>query len=163
MQVPYTNNTKNIQHVGNKTIMPGQTREVEESHIHAHFGKPAESAPQKETENILDTLLAGKVESVVAGLDALSSDDLDAVEKMEQDAKKPRRGVLNAIAELRLKRAAEEKDKQQTEMEQFIASLDGMSDEEMLELVELYKEDDENVAYLDALNAEIEKRATADG
>jgi hypothetical protein len=156
MKKPYVNTSNKIQHIGNVTVMPGQTREIEAAHIAAHTGV-GEAQPDVTTAvDPLVILLSENVKTIKNSLSELSADALDNVEKMESAADKPRSGVMKAIAEERLNRAVADS---ASDVEKFINSLDGMSDEELTEYAELYKDDNENVAYLDAVNTEIEKRA----
>ncbi len=157
MKKPYQNTTDHIQHIGSVTVMPGQMREIEETHIQAHTGVVASAKPEAAAEDPHALFLSANVKTIKENIAGLSADELDAIEKLEGLAENPRKGVMKAIVEARLVLASSGP----SEIEQFIASFDGLSDEELSEYVELYTSDDENIAYLDAVNTEIEKRSQA--
>lgn len=99
-KVPYTNTTESIQHKGPYMIMPGATREIESVYLDAK----QEDEPVKVAANPVALLLAGNVAAVLAGLAALSVDELDGLELAEQ-AGANRKGVLTGVAQERLRRA----------------------------------------------------------
>ncbi len=99
---PHTNNTNQIQHIGTVTLWPGETREVEETLIPDH--RPAPSAPAPEPD-ALAALIERNAPEVIAALPALDDDELALLDEMERAAEKPRKGVLQAIAEEQLLRA----------------------------------------------------------
>ncbi len=154
MKKPYTNNTDGIQHVGSVTVMPHSTREVEERDIQAYTGHSDAAKPEESPNNPLALFLSANVKTIANNIADLSAAELDGIETLEK-ADKNRNGVINAIAEARLVLAAANS----SELEQFIDSLDGMSDEELTEQKELYTDEEDSVAYLEAVNTEIENRA----
>ncbi len=98
---PYTNETDSIQHIGTVTLWPGETREVEETLIPgqtAHQESPQEPDP-------LVLLIQGNAPEVIAALPTLDDEQLSLLDEMERAAEKPRKGVLQAIAEEKLTRA----------------------------------------------------------
>lgn len=110
-QVPITNNGITNLHVAGVVIRPGCTRMVD-----AHLAPPdllpvSESqgeTPPAEEPDALAALLEGNVAEVVKALPALSDDDLTAAENIETgEGGKARKGVTDAIAHERLRRAAE--------------------------------------------------------
>ena len=100
--IAYTNTGKTSVHIGNKTIRPGDTREVDETLVSGYKSPTAKQAP---VEGELDLLLKGSVKDVLAGLEALSDHDLDALEALENAAKPPRKGVLEGALKEMLRRA----------------------------------------------------------
>lgn len=103
MKVPYTNTTTAPQYVGPHLVQPGDTRMVDDT-----FLPPAAGAAvvADEPESPLLSLLDGNVQEVAAALAALSDDDLAQIEAAET-AGKTRKGVLTAIEEDKLRRAAD--------------------------------------------------------
>lgn len=110
--VPYTNTGENNIHIGGKVIVPGETREVDETLVpgYGQALEPDADADRNplddETEALL-AILAGKVADVVAALPTLSVAQLDALENLETEAEKPRKGILEAIDARRLELAEE--------------------------------------------------------
>lgn len=160
MKKSYTNNTKSVQHIGPITVQPGQTRECEEIHIQAHTGQ----VPNAEKETVITDspmlLLSKKsIKEIKLQMPGIEGEDLDTLEKIELEQDKPRSGLLEAITEERLTRAA---GSEEAGLNEFITSLDGMGDAELLEQRELYTDEDDSVAYLDAVNTEIEQRGIED-
>lgn len=149
-KVPYTNSTKKIVHVGNVTIFPGDTREVDPTLLPGHKAK--QPAEQLDVNPIL-ALLDGSVKQIADALSGISAEDLDALE-LAEEAGKTRKGVLEAIAEERLSRA----DAAQ-EAEEFVAELTAMSDEDLDAAVDMYQEDAGKLALVEA---EIARRAGGD-
>lgn len=158
MKVPYQNTSDHVRHIGSVTLMPGQTRDVEEIDLHAHIGgeQPEAQKAEPAIDNALSVILSGSVKDIIGALAEVSDTDLNSMEDMEKAAEKPRKGVLSAVAEERLNRAS---NKQATEMQLFIESLPGMSDEELAEMLGLYSGDEANAAYLAAIVTEQDNRA----
>ena len=147
-KIAYTNTTDKIQHVGCVTLYPGDTREVEETHL-PNFKKPDAEVEQKK-DPLLD-LLTGTVLAVTNALPDLSIEELDRLEAGEKATEKPRKGILEAITEEKLSRAASTQ-----ETAEFTVSLEGMSEDELLDQLTLVEDDEGKLALV---NAEIEKRA----
>ncbi len=159
MKVPYSNTTDKIQHIGPTTVMPGQTREIEERDLLAFTdatlpGKDDDEADAPLSE--LSAFLQQPVKAIADALPGMSAGELDLLEAEESAAEKPRKGVLAAIAEARLQLASQTSD---SELQQFIDSLPGMTDEELAEHLELYSGEADSEAWLQAVIAEQEKRA----
>lgn len=92
----YTNNTDHNMHIGGKTILPGESREVDETQIPG-FGVSEGDPDPDMPSNPLEELLQGNIASVSAVLITLTADQLDELESLEGNAEKPRKGVLDAI------------------------------------------------------------------
>ena len=121
---PYTNTTDKIIHIGNCTIWPGQTREVDETLL-PDYRPPARQEPQDDTNAALAALLDGSVNEVRDALESFDADQLDTLESLES-AGKDRKGVAEAIADERLRRAA------RAELDAFASSLEGLDEEGLL-------------------------------
>jgi len=100
--IAFTNTKEHTIYVGNKSIKPGETREVEET-LSPNFKtqKPAPAAP----ENPLAELLTGNVKSVLDALEDLSDADLVVLQELEDHADNPRKGVLEGLLTETLRRA----------------------------------------------------------
>ncbi len=99
---PYTNDTDSIQHIGTVTLWPGETREVEETLIPDHQAAP-QASPQG--PGPLALLIQRNAPEVIAALPTLDDEQLSSLDEMERATEKPRKGVLQAIAEEKLTRA----------------------------------------------------------
>lgn len=98
------NDTGHIIYVGGCAIAPGEGREVdmpEALPAVAQVDEPA--APDSDAP--LRELLAGNVAAVTAALAEFGADTLARLEVLEGAAEKPRKGVLTALADERIKRA----------------------------------------------------------
>jgi len=109
--IPIKNSGKTALHVGGFTVLPGETRIFPEHHVPPHL-RPA--APETEVETPdpdadLKALLDGTVTEVRDALPAFTDDELDTLEILESEdtGGKGRKGVLEAISEARLQRAAD--------------------------------------------------------
>ncbi len=146
MKVPYTNEGNTVVHIGNVTVMPGHTRDVEEHDI-PEF-KSEVPAEKEKTDQLAEFLLC-KVPDVVASLQGLSLADIERMAELEQ-AGQNRKGVLSAIAETLLVRASQA---------ELLKKVETLSDEELGFALEEAKTDiNINPAYLAALEAEHLKR-----
>lgn len=94
---PFTNDTDRIIYLGNATIPPGQTRDVEET-LHPDFAAEPKGPAETEAADPLIELLKGTVATVSAGIEGLSVDELNQLADAERDGQN-RKGVLGAIAE----------------------------------------------------------------
>ncbi|HQS59974.1 MAG: hypothetical protein B7Y56_03455 [Gallionellales bacterium 35-53-114] len=104
-RIPVTNNGAMMLYVGANMVPPGETRDFPESQVPHHL-RPAPVEVKEETPaDPLASLLDGNVPSVVAALPELSVEQLEKLGEMEQAGGK-RKGVLNALAEALLTRAA---------------------------------------------------------
>lgn len=102
--VPYTNETANYVVIGNITIPPGQTRDVEDI-LHPEYQAEPESGPASTSTDIVDVLQRGPIAELLKCLPELSREDLDRMDTAEQQRKTPRKTVLAAISELQLANA----------------------------------------------------------
>lgn len=95
---PFTNDTDRVIYLGNATIPPGQTRDVEET-LHPDFAAEPKATAATEAADPLVDLLKGNTTSIKAALADLSEGELERLGDLEQAAAQPRKGVLGAIAE----------------------------------------------------------------
>jgi len=155
---PFTNTTGHIVHIGTKTLFPNETREVDPRQIPNELRDPpapAAAAPAATEAFSVTEFLAGSVANIAAQLPALDVPTLDLVHDIEQANPKPRKGVIAAIAEERLRRASEP---ELSELEQFAIDLRELDDAELAEQAELYT-DPQYEAQLEIVRAEQERRA----
>lgn len=148
-RIPVTNNTAMNLYVGSNIVPPGETRDFFESQVPHHLRPAQEEAEVKAPADPLAELLDGNVASVVAALPELSTEQLEKLGDMEQAGGK-RKGVLGALAEALLNRAANK-----DALEKVVL----MSDEELAVALE-EAGTDINAApeYVAALEAEAAKR-----
>ena len=152
--VAYHNTGKMAVHIGNKCIMPGATREVDETLIPGFKPPTPPKAETLDPTAELLSILDGSVGEVTAALVDLTAEQLDVLEKAEQDGK-TRKGVIEAIAKSRLELAAQGDDDPVTDLDKFAAELESQLGIYLLELKELHKDDDH---LLSVIRAEINKR-----
>lgn len=104
-KIPVSNTTAMPIYVGAAMIPAGETRHFDEEDVPAHLRPVPEAIePAAPTDPLLE-LLEGNVASITAALTELSDADLARLEQAEHDGK-ARKGVLVAISEVRLQRAA---------------------------------------------------------
>ena len=106
MLKPYTNNTGKTQTIGTRRLEPGQTRMVEDTMIPGYRAAQPPKAPP--VDDIAE-LIQGSIKDFTASIEALNDDELQRARKLENSGKK-RKGVLTAIDEALLDRAASEAD-----------------------------------------------------
>lgn len=100
--IAFTNTKDHTVYMGNKSIAPGETREVEKTLLPSFKAqKPALAEP----ENPLVELLMGNVKSVLDALETLSDEDLVVLQELEDEAENPRKGVLEGLLTETLRRA----------------------------------------------------------
>jgi len=138
-QIPYSNTKDHPVHIGNKTIMPGCTREVE-AELHPDYKPPATAA--ETVSSLLDQVLDGKVKDALELIPLLSDEELSAVE--EQDNRKT---ILQAVAEERLSRA--QTDPEPGSIDDFVAKLKQAGDDMLMELRELHADDEQLLALIE--------------
>ena len=150
-KIPYTNNTKKIQHIGSVMLFPGDSREVEETHL-PDFKSHAPAAPPEEDTALaaLLELLDRSVPEIEGALPSFSLEELETLEQAEQNGK-TRKTLIEAIAEERLSRAS-----QTQEAAEYMALLASMSEEELTDQLALCEGDEGKLALV---NAEIDKRS----
>lgn len=105
MKIPIANTGKNHMSVGSYLIPPGETRHIEEAEVPHHLRPKKEEEKKEAPADPLTELLAGNVPSVVAALPELSVEQIEKLGELEQAGGK-RKGVLSALAEALLTRAA---------------------------------------------------------
>lgn len=138
-KVPKFNKGPTVMHVGPISIPPGGCRLVEDTDLPDYKAARAPSPP------VVDAVLALldlSIKKMQPKLDDLAPADLDRLEKAERNGK-TRQGVIEAIEEVRLRRAAE------AAADQRQAELLALSSEE---LAQLAKDTDD-----DALRSQIEE------
>lgn len=129
---PYTNTTDKPQHVGNRTVNPGQTRMIEEDLL-----------PKVEAKFDPDTFLARNVKAIESELFELPLPHLQQLIESERAGAKRKR-LLDSISHEML---AQEK---RAELDDFTRSLaDQSADELSIFLLEL-KDDDEKRMIVEA-------------
>lgn len=112
--VAFRNPTNKYLTVGNKTVGPGETREVDEDHIQPSFKKEkSKKKEEKKLDPFLTILKSPVVEitKVIQGRNedgsaVITTEDLDRLEQGEESGKN-RIGVIAAITEEQLFRANE--------------------------------------------------------
>ncbi|MCW8923680.1 MAG: hypothetical protein OQK69_08640, partial [Gammaproteobacteria bacterium] len=135
----------------------GETREVDELHLKGHklITGSDEAKSKAPGISIIEKILADKIPAIKKQMPDFTIETINDLEEAEKAAKKPRAGLLTAISEERLRRAA---DTSKADLETFISTLDGMSDEELVDEGSKFAGDESKAAYLDAVNDELAKR-----
>lgn len=111
MKQPVSNNTASPMYLAGRMIPPGETRLFEPHEIAGSTPVPDLSAPPA-AESVLPTpvelteLLKGSVNTIVAGLAALTLEEVQALAALEQGADKPRNSLLAALTAEVLQRQA---------------------------------------------------------
>lgn len=149
-KVAYTNPTGGYQHVGNKTIPPFETREIEETD-HPNYQAP-DKKPEQPRRPPLLSLLDNSVKDIVAEFPNLSDDELAALEEAEGNDK-PRTTLMAAFKAERLQRADTHLGQ---DMDAWVESLQAMNDDELTEQLDAFKDDDGRLALI---QEEIDRRA----
>ena len=149
--VAFTNHKEHAVHIGNKMVMPGDTREVEATLLPDY--EPPEQAAAKPNMPLAEQLSEGKASDARAAIATLSDDDLQALADLEMNKKNQRSSVIEAIAKEQFKRA--QLDGIDADTHEFEKSLRTQSDDMLHELAELHRDDE---ALLSLINAEIAKR-----
>ena len=106
-QVPITNTSSANLHIAGVVIRPGSSRMVDAALVPPDL-LPDEAQPEEPASDgtdALDALLLGSVLEITKALPGLSDDDLTRINSREGVGKK-RKGVFDAIAHERLRRAA---------------------------------------------------------
>jgi len=161
--VAFTNDTDKTIPVGNKSVRPYETREVDPSMIPEKWKNKAHGLVDEKTKeaeqapNPMLDILDGNVASVLLAISEKTEegnhkytiDNLAMLEQAEQSGN-TRKGVIEGITEERLSRAS-----QALEAESFVKELTESSDEDLTAALELYVGDDGKLALV---QAEIDKR-----
>lgn len=106
--VPVSNTGKMMMYVGGHMIPPGETRLLPAHHVPEHLWPVPSPVVAPEAPDPLTDLLTGNVKSVVEALPGLDVEQLMELEALEALREAPRKGVLEAVAEALLERAADE-------------------------------------------------------
>jgi hypothetical protein len=96
-----TNDTPDVRYVGGRMIAPGEGREVDEP----DEAPPVFEEPVLDPDAPLRELLGGTVDAVKATLAEFGDDSLARLVVLEGEAEKPRKGVLEALANEQIRRA----------------------------------------------------------
>lgn len=104
--VNFTNSGKTCVHIDGKSIMPGESRQVDETQVPG-YGTNAKSEEQEHEINPLAEILLGNVPSVLLALVDLTAEQLLDLEILETDSAQPRKGVLEGIDKRQLELAQE--------------------------------------------------------
>lgn len=98
-----TNDGPNTIYVGGKMIAPGEGRDIDERLLPPELRDAV--APGSGEDQLFDpdealrALLSGTVTVVKAALPGMSEDTLKRLQELENEAEKPRKGVLEALAD----------------------------------------------------------------
>lgn len=95
-------------YVGSNMVPPGETRDFPESTVPPHLRPQDDAAPADApaASDPLADLLGGTVKAIVAALPTLPNENIARLEALESAAESPRKGLMAALAEEKLKRAA---------------------------------------------------------
>lgn len=108
MKIPVHNPKDHPIYVGSTMILPGETRhfDAHDPQLPAHLRpKPETDAAPDEPADAMAALLQLGVKDIVAEFDLLKGDELDRMEALEIASESPRKTLLSAISEEKLKRA----------------------------------------------------------
>jgi len=106
MMIGVENKGASPMYVAGVMIPAGETRHFEDAALPPEFrpavaGEVVPPAPA----HPLAVLLAGSVREIVAGVDALSDAEIDALIELEEQSERPRKTLLAELAEVQLERA----------------------------------------------------------
>jgi hypothetical protein len=127
-EVAVKNNGKNTMYCGGFMIPPGETRILPSAVVPAHLKQPPAPVERREPsqDEAIKKTLALSVKDIAAMLPDLTLNALGDLEAAEESASHPRKTLLSAIQEERLRRAAD------NDLEEFRAQTRTMSAEELL-------------------------------
>jgi len=134
------------------TVLPGETRMVP-AHLVPRAAAPAPRAPEPEAPDqsaVVAAWLAHSIADIRKLLPVLTLDDIDALEAGENAAERPRTGLLSALQEARMQRAADE------EQEEFRAAVRTMDREELQTHAELVADDPQRLEIIEAALATLD-------
>lgn len=108
MDIPVHNDKDHPIYVGSSMILPGETRHFDEHDPDLpHYLRPEiaveEAAPEFDA---MVELLKLSVSAIVAEFDLLNAEEIDRLEAIENASESPRKTLLAAISEEKLRRAA---------------------------------------------------------
>lgn len=132
-KIPHHNNTDKAIHIGNITILPGGTRDVDPTLLPDAKAKKVEPALVKNTlsEKIAE-ILNLPISEMQKQLSALSNDELTELEAGENAKPAPRSGALTAIAAARIAMASQKIGGDKA-ADEFKALIESMADDELAE------------------------------
>lgn len=107
MKIPVHNPNDAPIYVGTSMILPGETRhfDVNDPDLPAYLRPAPEAAPEEAADAMAELLKLG-VKDIAAEFDLLDAGELDRLEALENAAEPPRKTLLSAISEEKLRRAA---------------------------------------------------------
>lgn len=120
MKIGVENKGASPMYVAGVMIPAGETRHFDEHEVPPEL-RPAPVVEKVEPLTVNDELaaiLAGKVGEILAGLEALSNDEVAALLQREQEAAKPRRTLVEGLQAALIVRASEKVEPQQPDGEQ---------------------------------------------
>lgn len=101
------NKSASPMYVAGVMIPAGETRHFEDAALPPEYrAAPAGEVVPPAPADPLAVILAGSVREIVAGADALSDAEIDALIEREEQAAKPRKTLLAELAEVQLERAS---------------------------------------------------------
>lgn len=160
MKIPVSNTTAMPIYVGACMIPAGETMHFEESEVPDHLRPaPASAEAPAAPDNPIATLAKESIKTITAAFAEMSIEQIDALGEYEQQSEAPRKGLLSAISEELLKRAAE------TELAAAIKALKDLDDAGLAKALEDEKAKGETASaeHIAAIEAEIKARAEAEG
>jgi hypothetical protein len=98
----------NVMFVAGKMIPPGEGRDIDERDLPPELREAAPEAAAPEAPGLdeqLQALRAGAVKEITAALPVLTHEALDRLQELESGAEHPRKTLLTALADERLRRA----------------------------------------------------------
>lgn len=111
MKIPVHNPNDHPIYVGTSMILPGETRHFDKHELPKHqWPKEDGEAVETQPADLVADLLKLTVREVVEAFSGISGDDLNRLESLENASPSPRKTLLAALVEERLKRAASEED-----------------------------------------------------
>ena len=109
MKIPVHNPNDHPIYVGTSMILPGETRHFDKHEVPRHlWPKDDSESAAAEPADLIADLLKLTVREVAEAFADLSGEDLDRLKSLENASPSPRKTLLSALTEERLKRAAAE-------------------------------------------------------
>jgi hypothetical protein len=109
MKIPVHNPSAMPIYVHAAMILPGETRHFDEQDVPSHMRPKTEDAAAAVIEpppDLIAQLIKLSIKDITEAFDVLSEEDLARLDELE-NADTPRKGLVAAIAEEKLRRAAE--------------------------------------------------------
>lgn len=111
MKIPVHNPNDHPIYVGTSMILSGETRHFDKHELPKHqWPKEDGEAVEMQPADLIVDLLKLTVREVAEAFADLSGEDLDRLESLENASPSPRKTLLSALVEERLKRAASDED-----------------------------------------------------